>query len=158
MLKNVLKKLLLAIIVIGGYSINAYAQNAICLTDPQGEKLFFLLNEKPTISLGDNVLRITTVNESLGLEFNGTYVCEFCDYTSGINEVESFITFKINDDALEGLNLKANSPVIISDLSGKVIKSQSSDGAGNVVISLSDIPSGIYIVNSPDKNFKFYKK
>ena len=137
------------------------AFNAVKMTHPDKESIF-LLSSNPKVSMADKTVVITSdAGDKIELDQNGkTAKFEFIDTSStSIEEVGiDAAIFNINQSSIEGRNLTVGSTVEIYDISGKKISTNRVDETGFVNISLSELPKGVYLFNSIDKNFKFYKK
>lgn len=141
-------------------SWSAEAQNAVKMTQADGEEVIFLLSDTPSVSFDDDSIVVTCNDEKITCDLTGGISFEFINFeNSSVESIESVTpVFKVNNSFIEAANLIPGSPVIISDLSGKIMYSSYIDANGYVYVTVEDYPAGVYIFNSKDKNFKFYKK
>lgn len=140
--------------------IGVRAQNAVKHISNEGEETFFLLKDHPKVSFQENLLSISTDNDRIVLEMYDGSRMEFVSIDNnsvGTIQQDSPI-FKIDRDYIEGYNLEPLSNVIITDMAGKAVVATTANNEGFVKVSLSGLPSGVYILTTINKSFKFYKK
>ena len=143
-----------------GWGFSANAQNAVKMIQAGNQETIFMLSAQPQVSIDGSSLVIETNNEKVTCNVAGGVNFEFVDSDStAVEEIaaESSL-FKISPEVVEGYNLAPDSQVMIFDIAGKCLKSVYTDPKGFVSINVADLPSGVYVFNSKDKNFKFYKK
>ena len=160
MIKRFGKKALVFCFLSLGVAFGLHAQNAVKMTESDGTETFFLLTATPKVAMNGNTLSVSTSESEITCEVGEGVTFEFCDYEPGAVETieTSAPAFKLTTDHLEAYNLKPSTSVVIYDITGKMLKSSTTDDTGNAVINIADLPAGIYVVNSNSNNFKFYKK
>ena len=140
--------------------ISGYAQSAVKMIPSEGKEVIFQLNDSPKVYIltGELVIETDTdrvdcpIGEGVKFEFIGS------DETS-VEEISIGVpVFKVNGNTIEASNLTPGSPVAVIDMSGKAVRKSNVSSTGHVAVNISDLPSGVYVFNSKDKNFKFYKK
>lgn len=136
------------------------AQDAVKMIQSDGQETIFMLSQKPTVSMNGSSILIETENESVSCQIEDGIRFEFVNY--GSNSLESLVentpVFKVSQETIEAEGLTPAIPVAIYDITGKLVKSSQTDSSGNVSLNISDLSSGVYIFNSVNKNFKFYKR
>ncbi|MCH5226194.1 MAG: T9SS type A sorting domain-containing protein [Muribaculaceae bacterium] len=134
------------------------AENSVTMIEPNGKETIFLLSTSPRVSMEDGTVIVETKNDRVEYTGEGPLKFVFSE-TGAIEKFEKDLPlFKINQFSIEASNLKPETNLQILDLSGKLIISQKTDTNGNITIPVSYLPTGVYIVKSYDKKFKFYKK
>lgn len=160
MIDNIRIKCLLAMALCTGCFVTTQAYNAVKLIEANNKETVFMLQSKPRVTSSEEGLVVSTDKEKLIYDYSDGIRFEFCDYD--INAVESFMedtsAFSITQDLIQGFNLKPGTMLNLVDLAGKNIKTVKVNPAGEVVVNISELPAGVYLLNSTDKNFKFYKK
>ncbi|MCH5241049.1 MAG: T9SS type A sorting domain-containing protein [Muribaculaceae bacterium] len=147
-----------------GSSLTAQAQNAVKMipgaTTGEDKEIIFLLRDTPTVTFDDDAIVVECNDEKVVCNLQGGVSFEFIAFDeASVDAVESDSTvIKINQLFIGAYNLSPDTPVVISDLSGKILSSSKTDPHGHIYVSLYDFPTGVYIFSSKDKNFKFYKK
>ena len=160
MFKTLYKYALGAIALLMCGILPASAQNAVKMTESGGKSTIFMLSQQPKVYISSGFITIETLTDKVECDTADGVTFEFLDYdNAGIEEIgaESPI-FKIGNDYLEAWNIKPFSRMEIYDVAGKKLGGATSDANGYVSVSIANLPAGIYIINSTDKNFKFYKK
>ena len=140
--------------------VSASAKNAVMMTQSDNTEIVFLLSAQPKVSMQGTDVVVETAKETVTCPVADGVSFKFVDYDdASVKGLEADnVAFKVSQTAIEGFNLKPNSSVAILDLAGKTLKASSTDGAGYVNLNISDLIPGVYLFNSVDKNFKFYKK
>ena len=119
-----------------------------------------MLKEHPKVLAGGNVIQILTDKDKITYDVDGSVIFEFIDHAdAGVNGIrEDAVTFDFSGGTLECHNLKANSPIYISDIAGRIMMHKQTDESGYLFIDTTSLTPGVYIFNSQEKTFKFYKK
>lgn len=136
------------------------AQNAIKMVEADGYETILLLSSKPVMTIQEGDLIIKTIDDEISCEIGRGISFTFCEYDdAGVDSVSaSAPIFKITQDYIEGRNLAAGSPVALYDMAGKTVMSSRADSMGDFNLPVAALPSGIYVISTNDKKFKFYKK
>lgn len=150
---------LVSAILSSGLTLSAVAQNAVKMTSGD-DVAYFMLSDQPSVTIEDNSIVVQTENEKVSCDLAGGVKFEFANVeNNSVDRIETDApVFKINPGFIEGYNLSGASRFEVADLSGKVLKNGKADESGYLYVSISELPGGIYIFNSKDKKFKFYKK
>lgn len=138
----------------------ASAQNSVKMIESNGKETIFQLAENPKVSISDKNLLIETSNDKVTCAIGEGVRFQFLLADAGVGEVSADNTpvFKISQVAVEASGITASSPVTVYDMAGKIVKATQSDSNGCATVNISDLPAGVYIFKTIDKNFKFYKK
>ena len=134
--------------------------NAVKLTQTEGEEMYFLLSEKPVVTMNENDIVLTTEAQEITFPKGDDLTFEFGDYESlKVDEVlKNEVIFEISKDIIKGYNLMPGSQVSVFDLSGKKIGTEKANSNGEISVRMERLPKGIYVVNYKSTTFKFQKK
>lgn len=150
------KLLLLSLILFSGITTRA-DNEALNLEMKDGTVHSFLLSNEPTITLGDDLLVVTTSDGT-----TASYdLYEVSKYTFGSSTGISSV-FTSGDVERDGdciiFHGITDGKVTVTSLSGIAANVEVSSGSDGTVVSLSSLPSGIYIVKVNNVVIKISKK
>lgn len=125
-----------------------------------GSENAFLLKDKPKVTFEGTSLKVSAatgdVSFALADVMRFTYAKKS---TSGISEqVENPTGVSFEGDVLVISQLKANTTASIYALDGKLIRQLKPQRAGTYRISLSELPSGLYLVKADNVTYKITKR
>lgn len=125
-----------------------------------GSENAFFLKDKPKVTFEGTSLKVSAatgdVSFALADVMRFTYAKKS---TSGINEqVENPTGVSFEGDVLVISQLKANTTASIYALDGKLIRQLKPQRAGTYRISLSELPSGLYLVKADNVTYKITKR
>lgn len=125
-----------------------------------GSENAFFLKDKPKVTFEGTSLKVIAatgdVSFALADVMRFTYAKKS---TSGINEqVENPTGVSFEGDVLVISQLKANTTASIYALDGKLIRQLKPQRAGTYRISLSELPSGLYLVKADNVTYKITKR
>ncbi len=134
-------------------------KNALLVLTKDNVKHLFMLDEKPEITFSGSELTVksekTTAAFSLSDVLRFTYQKED---EAGINELQADeVALDYVNGTLIISNLKAGESVGVFALDGKQVQKLTARRAGTFRISLSAIPSGVYIVKAGVTSYKITK-
>lgn len=150
----------LSLALLLGYSIACHAEGlntlVIELTNKTTAK--YSLEEKPLISFakegGEKVLKVSGVAVAFTEQLSNVAKYYFESKATAIQNVKGDGDFRFAYDG-ESLSVDGVTAVSVFSLDGKQLKSIKGDGELN--ISLSDLPKGIYVVKASGKSIKIIK-
>lgn len=162
MFKKFQKQIFIALAAIFALPLCGHAQNAVKVTPEQGEPTVFLLGLHPKLTLGNSSLNITTDEDATGISFDAAkyHAIEFTSVNpTAVDRLESGeASVRMSGDAIFLNNFEPGAEVSIVNINGMTVRRLSVGSSGDAVVSLSDLPQGIYIFNSHQVKFKFNKK
>ena len=125
-----------------------------------GSENAFFLKDKPKVTFEGTSLKVSAatgdVSFALADVMRFTYAKKS---TSGISEqVENPTGVSFEGDVLVISHLKANTTASIYALDGKLIRQLKPQRAGTYRISLSELPSGLYLVKADNVTYKITKR
>lgn len=125
-----------------------------------GTKTYFDLVENPKTTFKDNNLVITSETMTISYPIDQVLRYTYELVSTGIENVspEKAVRISQHNDALTLENLKPGSAVCLYTVDSKLIMAQTIGDSHSVTISLSDRPSGVYIVKVNDVTYKMLKR
>ncbi len=131
----------------------------LVLTQADGHVSKFALADSPVITYsgsdiivtcGENVLQTSMANiQSVTFDKgNSTDIRE-------LDGKEVIPSFSFNKASFEGL--QAGARVMVFTIDGKMVSTMEADAEGKTHIDMSNLPSGVYILRTPNKSFKIKK-
>ncbi|MGP1469352.1 MAG: T9SS type A sorting domain-containing protein [Hoylesella shahii] len=139
----------------------ALAADHVKVSGKTGESTYFKLSDKPTVTFTTNKLVITAGSQTVEYPLTEFRSFEFADpSTNGIGAVpsqnESQAVFSFGED-VRGEGLQPGSRVSIFNVSGQLVVSATVNADGAVSLPLNG-QTGVFIVKSTSRTFKFIKK
>ena len=125
-----------------------------------GTKTYFDLAENPKTTFNDNDLVITSESMSISYPLDQVLRYTYELSTTGIENIsqEKAVRISRRSDALTLENLKPGTTVSLYTVDGKLVMAHAAGNSRSVTISLSDRPSGVYIVKANDVTCKMLKR
>lgn len=152
-----MKKSLLTLLVALGIAATASAaDDALNLTMKDGTVHSFLLAEKPVITMGEGKLNVATDNATA--TYNLYDVDQYTFGTpTGIKGISAADNISLGGDNIVFGGLKAKN-VTVCTLDGSRVNATVAATANATSVSLSSLPSGVYIVKADNIAIKINKK
>lgn len=148
-----MKKTLLSIALAIGFAASASAADeALCLTMKDGTVHSFLLNEKPVITMGDGKLNVATDMTTATYSLYDVREYVFGTASTAINGVSTSADFSRNGDNIVFHGVDAKN-VAIYTANGAAVN----DGT-DTTVSMTSLPSGVYIIKASGISIKVNKK
>lgn len=158
-----LKHFLAALLLIGP-ALSAWAQTAapqLVVWQKNGEKVYYLLSDQPETTFEDGLLVIstqsgTTVNYQLKNVLRYTYE----NVATGVDLLPSERSIEVSrdGDAVTYRNLPEGATVSLYSANGMLIEQQTACDGQPLTISVSQRPSGVYIVKAGKETIKLLRK
>ena len=149
-----LKRILCCIIALIGL-LPSTATQYLVLTQQDGTVSRFALTEAPVITFSAGSLVVTCGSQTLTTSMAGLKT-SFEEDATDIQQAQSDPTarpvFAFGQASFEGL--KADAPITVYTLDGKVIGSTKADADGRASIDLTGMGRGVLIVRTPTQSFK----
>lgn len=139
----------------------ALAASHVKVSGKTGESTYFKLSDKPTVTFTTNKLVIKAGSQTVEYPLTEFRSFEFADpSTNGIGAVpsqnENQAVFSFDED-VRGEGLQPGSRVSIFNVSGQLVVSATVNADGVVSLPLNG-QTGVFIVKSTSRTFKFIKK
>ena len=154
---KLMKKLILSLLVALGFTATASAtDDALNLTMKNGTVHSFLLAEKPVITMDNGKLNVATDNATATYNLYDVSQYTFGNPTAikGVGTSDS-ISRNGDDILFGGVDAKK---VSVCTLDGSCVNAIVSSTANGTIVSLSNLPSGVYIVKADNVAIKINKK
>ena len=125
-----------------------------------GTKTYFDLAESPKTTFRDNNLVITSESMTISYPLEQVLRYTYDLASTGIEGIglEKTVLISQRGDALTLENLKPGTAVTLYTVDGKLVMAHAAGESRSVTISLSDRPSGVYIVKASNVTYKMLKR
>ena len=157
-----MKRLQLLLLVLLAWPIGVLADNlnTLVVTMKNGAETAFFLKDKPNVTFEGTNLKVvsekTTTTFALADVLRFTYVKRD---PSGINEqIVDPTEISYEDGVLVISQIKAGASVGVYALDGKLVRQLKAQRAGTYRLSLSELPTGLYLVKADNVTYKITKQ
>ena len=135
----------------------SYADNAqIVIKQKSGSETVLELSIHPIITFSGEDMVVTTdlTTFSIPLDFIEDYVV-----SDGTTDIEQLVTKpQLSDGSITFNGLAAGAPVYVYSMDGRLITKMTADHTSRAVVSLQDLPKGVYIVSAGNNKVKVMNK
>lgn len=122
----------------------------------------FVLADKPTVTFEGTQLKVTCEKASASASFNLSDIIRFTYAGKDAAGIDEMTTDPAEISMEEGVlvisQMKANSTVKVYSMDGKLVRQLTAQRAGTYRLSLSSLPSGVYIVKADNITYKITKR
>lgn len=135
----------------------SYADNAqIVIKQKSGSETVLELSTHPVITFSGEDMVVTTdlTTFSIPLDFIDNYVVS--DGTTAIEQLTAEPQF--SDGRIMFNGLAAGTPVYVYSMDGRLVTKMTADQTSRAVVSLQDLPKGVYIVSAGNNKMKVMNK
>lgn len=150
--------LLLFIFLMSGM---AYAQTSsvLSLAMHDGTFVTFFLKDKPRVTFVEDYMEIVAETSQAKVKRSDIAEIKFLneDINAGIDESKVNEFVEIGSETIFVGDLKDGCRIKVLTIDGRVIIDEQAGDNGSVIISLSALPAGIYILNYNNTTIKFIK-
>ena len=124
-----------------------------------GQVVTIALSEEPVTTYADGKLVVKTKKTTLTYPLEKIKKYTYATYTDGISLPGAVkAEFSNNGETLTFTGLKPNTNIWVYTAAGQVARKLNSGKNSKVVVSVSDFPSGVYVVKANDVTYKITKK
>ena len=124
-----------------------------------GECIEYLLSNNPRIVHNEATVVLTTISESIEFQTANVSKVYFSAIPTSIGKMNtSEGQFKFQQNAVILKDFGVCEPVALYDTEGRLFWQQVTDSDGHLMVSLSSLPQGTYIVRISNKSFKVTRK
>jgi hypothetical protein len=124
-----------------------------------GQTVTFQLKEKPEITFQEEKMLIVTTNDSAEYPFSEVAGFNFVNQVTAINELtDKELQIHTNGNGEWTIDSKQSTAVRVYNMSGKLTKASISRVGNSTFISLSNLPSGVYMISIGNHTIKTVKK
>ena len=132
---------------------------ALVVVKTDGSQIEFPLDGMPKITVADGNLVIAARGAETTLAMAGVARMVYKeDAAAGIGTPDAAQSLTRQGDNLILSALPAGAAVRLYTVAGQLVKAFRADGASPVVLSLSSLPSGVYVVECNNQTFKVQKR
>ena len=157
-----MKRLQLLLLLLLAWPIGVLADNlnTLVVTMKNGAETAFFLKDKPNVTFEGTNLKVvsekTTTSFALADVLRFTYVKRD---PSGINEqIVDPTEISYEDGVLVISQIKAGASVGVYALDGKLVRQLKAQRSGTYRLSLSELPTGLYLVKADNVTYKITKQ
>ena len=151
--------LLLLLMATQGISAESSVYQCVVVETTEGERMEYLLSDNPRI-IHRNAMVVLTSN-TVNVEFPSSMVSKVYLSTTS-TAVENIKSTKgeirMYQDVIVMKGFGVNEPVSLYRTDGSQLWQQSTDGDGQLVVSLNSLSQGIYIFKTNHQSFKIIRK
>ena len=137
-------------------------QNALIVLTKDNVLHQFILADKPTVTFEGTQLKVTCEKASASASFNLSDIIRFTYAGKDAAGIDEMTTDPAEISMEEGVlvisQMKANSTVKVYSMDGKLVRQLTAQRAGTYRLSLSSLPSGVYIVKADNITYKITKR
>lgn len=156
-----MKKILLLLLMIVAYNVQATADNLLIVETNDGGKVSFELSSSPEITFNGQTMQVNTVFKSQSFEIANVAQYYFKSILTGMKDLQQgeLRLCQPSNDKLVIDGLHSSSNVRLYSIDGKDLSDHISVSDGKAVISLLSLPKGVYIISAnKSQNIKIYKR
>ena len=156
-MKKKLLLLLLVVLLLPATRVVAQTQTLV-LHHADGKTTEIDLVTMPRIQMTDSKMLITSMNVTQ--EFDKTDVLRFTfkGFGTGISSVKPETRYRVDEDQVTFYDVSAASRVSVHNTSGMQIPVSLTSDGNKAVLSLAQLPSGVYLVSINGRTLKFIRK
>lgn len=117
------------------------------------------LDEQPVTKYADGNLVITTTRTSITYPLEQVRKYTYTTQADGITNTKSIgVTYSADGETLTFSNLKPQTDIAVYNVSGQLLRKQTSSGSGDAIVSCSHMPVGVYVVKVNGATYKISKR
>lgn len=149
----------ITVLLLSVLCISSVKAQTLVIWQKDGSKAYYSLDELPktTFTLDDLVITTNTGTINFPLQSILRYTYE--EGTMGIDNVTNqsiSVIHRGNDIIVTGLPKDIS--IAVYDVEGKMLVSRKSDGSLRQMLSLGNLPAGVYVIKAGTVNYKFMKR
>lgn len=153
---------IMAILILSGIGLTAYAQNAVAIHQKDGKVAMFAFTEKPVVTYSGSNLVLTTTKTTVQYPVYMLKKLVFdVEWTESVSHVENIQMpeeqFYFHNGTLTISGGQPDAPVMLYSIKGTKVGQWRLDSNGRAEISLEMLGRDIYIVKTNRFSFKFQK-
>ena len=150
----------LAILLALTASVAAHADDRVLkVWQSDGQVLTISLADEPRTTYSDGNLIITSSKSSVTLPLEKVRRYTYESAASGIDEAKAVrATFSRDGETLTLTGLKPGTSIYLYNVAGQLLRTIDSGTQPKVVVSVSHLPAGVYVVKANDVTYKITKQ
>ena len=124
-----------------------------------GQVLTISLADEPRTTYSDGNLIITSSKTSVTLPLEKVRRYTYESVVSGIDEAKAVhVAFSRDGETLTLAGLKPGTAIYLYNVAGQLLRTIDSGTQSKVVVSVSHLPAGVYVVKANDVTYKITKR
>ena len=124
-----------------------------------GQVLTISLADEPRTTYSDGNLIITSSKTSVTLPLERVRRYTYESVASGIDEAKAVhVAFSRDGETLTLAGLKPGTAIYLYNVAGQLLRTLDSGTQPEVVVSVSQLPAGVYVVKANDVTYKITKR
>lgn len=132
-------------------------QLQIWLSD--GQTVSIKLNEEPVTTYSDGQLIIKTTKTTITYPLEQVKKYTYTHLADGVSTLPSMkISFSVNGETLFFNGLNPDTRIAVYSASGQLVRSLNAGQQKNVKVSVSNLPTGVYVVKVNGATYKITKR
>ena len=156
--RTMTKVLLLAVLCLCSSAIKADDMVLqVWLAD--GQTMSINLSEEPRTTYSDGNLVIMTTKTTVTFPLEKVKKFTYRDASNGINQPNVVkAAFSADGETLSFSDLKSGTTILLYNVAGQLLRSVTPDSGNRAVVSVSQLPTGVYVVKMNDATYKITKR
>lgn len=153
----------MVLVLLGMGGIKAEAQSSvkgIVIEMAGGKRTEYALTETPKLTYNDNTVTLITTKGSV--EFTATDIVKVVLTDIRATSIDAVETeqrsFQLSNDEVRMSGLAADEIVKLYNVGGKLLSTWRAASSGELIIKLSDLKQGIYIIKANQQSLKVTRK
>lgn len=142
-----------------GISAESSVYQCVVVETTGGERMEYLFSDNPRIIHRNAMVELTT--NTVNVEFPSSNVSKvyLSTTTTAVEKLKAVEgEIRMYQDVIVMQGFGANEPVALYGIDGSQLWQQSTDGNGQLVVSLTTLTQGIYIFKTSHQSFKIIRK
>lgn len=148
--------IILLLTLLGSNTANS---QTLVIWQKDGSKVYYSLDEQPKTTFTTEELVITTNNATINYPLGKIQRYTYEGGSLGINDIKAQgVTISHHGDEIIVIGIPVGKYIYVYSVDGKQLLSKQSDGSNRQTLSLSKLPTGVYIIKAETINYKFLKR
>ena len=124
-----------------------------------GQVMSINLNEEPRTTYNDGNLVITTTKTTISYPLEHVKRYTYASSSSSISSPKGVeATFSADGETLMFKGLKAGTSIMLYNVAGQLLRKVAPTTEGHAAVSVSKLPTGVYVVKMNDATYKITKR
>ena len=124
-----------------------------------GQTMSINLSEEPRTTYSDGNLVIMTTKTTVTFPLEKVKKFSYRDASNGISQPNVVkAAFSADGETLSFSDLKSGTTILLYNVAGQLLRSVNPDSENRAVVSVSQLPTGVYVVKMNDATYKITKR
>lgn len=148
--------IIMLLTILGSSSVKS---QTLVIWQKDGNKVYYSLDEQPKTTFTTEELVITTNNATINYPLAKIQRYTYEGGSLGINDIKAQgVAISHHGDEIIVIGFPVGKSISVYSIDGKQLMSRQSDGSNRQTLSLSTLPTGVYIIKAETINYKFMKR